>query len=161
MAEPHQVLNDLGADEAHQALMRCCGSRRWVAAMLALRPFVSTAALHSAAERSWAALGRDDFLEAFGHHPRIGARAAGWAAEEQGGARDADDDTRQALAAANDAYAARFGFIFIVCATGKSAGEMLALLRARLDHDPETELRLAAAEQAKITRLRLDRLAAP
>jgi 2-oxo-4-hydroxy-4-carboxy-5-ureidoimidazoline decarboxylase len=159
MAEPHQVLNDLGAREAHEALMRCCGSRRWGEAMLALRPFASTAALHSAAERSWAALGRDDLLEAFAHHPRIGASAAaGWAGEEQAGVRTADSETRAALAAANAAYAARFGFIFIVCATGKSAGEMLALLRARLDNDPETELRLAAAEQARITHLRLDRL---
>jgi OHCU decarboxylase len=159
MTEPHQLLAALSATEARQALLRCCGSRRWVEAMLAERPWPSTAALHAAADRVWATVDGADLLEAFAAHPRIGGGgASGWSGEEQAGVRGAADDTREALAAGNLRYFERHGFIFIVCATGKSAEEMLALLRARLDNDSETELRLAAAEQAKIIHLRLARL---
>jgi len=133
--------------------------------MLARRPFASTAALHADAEAAWAALGREDTLEAFEHHPRIGARAGApkvdaWASAEQARVNDADGGTRAALADANERYLARFGYIFIVCATGKSASEMLALLEARLGNDPAHELAIAAGEQARITRLRLEKLGA-
>ncbi len=114
---------------------------------------------------------RDDVLEALTHHPRIGAdigelrkkyaATAAWAAGEQAGAGAASEETLRALHAGNLRYEARFGHIFVVCATGKSAGEMLELLEGRIDHDPETEIRIAAAEQAKITRIRLAKLGSP
>jgi 2-oxo-4-hydroxy-4-carboxy-5-ureidoimidazoline decarboxylase len=137
--------------------------------MMARRPFADAAALRAAADEVWSALSHGDWLEAFSHHPRIGdveglrARFAStrtWAEGEQAGARAASDEVLRALAEGNRAYEARFGHIFIVCATGKSAEEMLALLRARLPNDPVAEARVAAGEQAKITRLRLEKLLA-
>jgi 2-oxo-4-hydroxy-4-carboxy-5-ureidoimidazoline decarboxylase len=160
------VLNALPADEARAALLRCCGSRRWADALTARRPFASAEELFAAAEEVWNGLGRDDWLEAFAAHPRIGdvetlrkkfATTAAWCAGEQAGVAGAAEETLQALAEGNRRYEDRFGHIFIVCATGKSAAEMLALLRERLGNDPAEELRVAAAEQAKITRLRLEK----
>lgn len=169
MTQPHRVLNTLDVDSARAELTRCCGSSRWVMALLERRPFSSDAALFAAADEIWAALGRDDWLEAFAHHPRIGASLAelrarfpttsDWSGEEQADVSRADDRTLEALATANAQYLARFGYIFIVCATGKSAPEMLELLQARLVNPPDVELRIAAAEQAKITRLRLEKFA--
>jgi len=168
MAEPHAVLNALEEPEAAAALLRCCGSERWAAALLARRPYASTEALHSLAERAWQSLAEQDYLQAFAQHPQIGEDLAALrqrfatthtlAAGEQAGVQGADEATLLALREGNRAYRERFGFIFIVCATGKSALEMLDLLRQRLAHDPATELRIAAAEQAKITRIRLDKL---
>jgi 2-oxo-4-hydroxy-4-carboxy-5-ureidoimidazoline decarboxylase len=168
VAEPHAVLNAQGDREAGEALRRACGSERWVQDMLALRPFASTPALLEAAERTWRALGVEDHLEAFRHHPQIGedmaelarrfASTADLSAAEQAGVHSAGDSTLLALRDANRAYRQRFGFIFIICATGKSAAEMLAALQARLPHDRATELATAAGEQARITRLRLERL---
>jgi 2-oxo-4-hydroxy-4-carboxy-5-ureidoimidazoline decarboxylase len=176
MSDPHAVLNALPADQARAALARCCGAERWVAGMLARRPWTSTAALYADAETTWAALGREDFLEAFGHHPRIGARGdqagdgagdkardpggAAWSRQEQARVADADAGTRRALGDANERYLRRFGHIFIVCATGKSAAEMLSLLEERFGNDPARELAIAAGEQARITRLRLEKLGA-
>jgi 2-oxo-4-hydroxy-4-carboxy-5-ureidoimidazoline decarboxylase len=160
MVEPHDLLNELPVDEARAALLRCCGSRRWVADMLARRPWSSPAALFGDAGAVWAAMGRDDILEAFAQHPRIGASGDAWSQQEQAGAAGADAATVRALREANDRYFDRFGYIFIVCATGKSAGEMLALLERRLTNDPTRELAIAAAEQARITRLRLEKLGA-
>ena len=158
-------INSLPDRRARTALARSCGSRHWVDAMLAARPFPSDAALFAAAEREWWALRREDWLEAFGHHPRIGERASDpWARSEQAGVRGAGagagDETRAALAQGNREYEDRFGYVFLICATGKSAGEMLDALRGRLANDPATELRVAAGEQAKITRLRLDKVTA-
>ena len=159
MSEPHEFLNMLPADEARVALLRCCGSSRWVAEMLERRPWESAAALYGDAGAVWATLGPRDLLEAFAQHPRIGAKGDdAWSRAEQAGAAGADDATVQALREANDRYFDRFGYIFIVCATGKSAGEMLALLERRLANDPTRELAIAAAEQARITRLRLEKL---
>jgi 2-oxo-4-hydroxy-4-carboxy-5-ureidoimidazoline decarboxylase len=165
--EPHAVLNALPPTEARAALTRCCGASRWVEAMSARRPFPSTEALYADAEAVFATLGREDFLEAFAHHPRIGGQApaslratAAWSNQEQARVSEADTDTQRQLRAANEEYLRRFGYIFIVCATGKSAAEMLALLRARLPNDPARELAIAAGEQARITRLRLDKLGA-
>ncbi len=155
--------------EAAEALARCCGARAWVRAMLAARPFGDRAALFAAADRADATLADADWLEAFAHHPRIGdvaalrakfASTAAWAGSEQAGAAAADEATLRALADGNRDYEARFGHIFIVCASGLSAGEMLARLRARLCNDPGAERRIAAGEQAKITRLRLEKLLA-
>jgi 2-oxo-4-hydroxy-4-carboxy-5-ureidoimidazoline decarboxylase len=161
MREPHELLATMTDGEARVALTRCCGSSRWVDGMLARRPWPSAAALYDAAAAVWAGLGRGDFLEAFACHPRIGASGGGrWSRQEQAGVADADADARAGLAAANERYFDRFGYIFIVCATGKTAGEMLALLEARLGNDPARELVIAAGEQAQITRLRLGKLAA-
>jgi allantoicase len=160
-------LDAMSADDAHAAFLSCCGSSRWAAAMTARRPFEDAAALLRQADRSWWSLSEDDWLEAFAAHPRIGApaparptgeRAAAWSAQEQSGTQAAEAAVKERLAAANAAYAAKHGFIFIVCATGKSADEMLALLEARLGATRDAELRTAAEEQAKITRLRLAKL---
>jgi OHCU decarboxylase len=158
-------LNALSDERARAALQRCCGARQWVDGMLAARPFASDAELRAAAERVWWRLGRADWLEAFAAHPRIGARGKGegeamtdWARHEQAGADGAVEATLAALAQGNRAYEQRFGHVFLICATGRTADEMLGALRGRLTNDPATELRVAAEEQAKITRLRLDKL---
>jgi 2-oxo-4-hydroxy-4-carboxy-5-ureidoimidazoline decarboxylase len=168
MAEPHGVLNALERDEAARALRRTCGAERWVERMLELRPFHSSEELYRKAREEWHALAREDYLEAFGHHPRIGEdlgelrrrfqNTAHLSSREQAAVALADEATLEALRDANAAYRERFGFIFIICATGKSAHEMLAALNARMRNDPDTELQIAAAEQAQITRLRLEGL---
>lgn len=131
------------------------------------RPYRNAEQLLGAADRTWFNLTPGDWLEAFSQHPRIGdtealrARFAGareWAAGEQAGAIGASEEVLAALAEGNKAYETRFGYIFIVCATGKSAAEMLALLHERMNHDREGELLAAAQEQAKITRIRLEKL---
>ena len=136
--------------------------------MLERLPFASHTAMYAAAVEIWAQLGPDDYREAFSHHPEIGAsldelrkkfaKTAGLSRAEQSGALGASETTLQALRDGNRAYRERFGFSFIVCATGKSAQEMLSLLRARLKHAPDLELDIAATEQAKITHLRLEKL---
>ena len=161
------LFNALPAVEARAALLRCCGSARWAETMMAGRPYAKDADLIAAADRAWTQLAPDDWREAFAHHPRIGDRAAlaerfaatrVWSAGEQGGVVTAGVDVIDALAEGNRAYEARFGHVFLVCATGKSAEEMLTLLRERLPNPPEVELRVAAAEQGKIMRLRLAKL---
>jgi 2-oxo-4-hydroxy-4-carboxy-5-ureidoimidazoline decarboxylase len=152
-------LNALDAEAAARELRRCCGSTRWSQRMAAARPFPDLAALIGAADRIWADLERGDWLEAFAAHPTIGEKAGpAWSAQEQSGVAGAPLEVTARLAIANRDYEARFGYIFIVCATGKSAAEMLGLLERRLGDDPEQELRIAADEQRKITRLRLARL---
>lgn len=136
--------------------------------MLARRPFSSAADLFDNAEAAWRGLSLADYLEAFAHHPEIGAdlnelrkRFAGTAElslREQAGATEASDATLRELRAQNRAYRQRFGYSFIVCATGKTAEEMLTILQQRLASEPEPELLTAAAEQAKITRLRLEKI---
>jgi 2-oxo-4-hydroxy-4-carboxy-5-ureidoimidazoline decarboxylase len=164
----HVWLDSQPMEAAREALSRCCGSRRWVDAVLDRRPFGSASALTAAARAAWSALAREDRLEAFSKHPRIGEdlgalrakfeETADWSSDEQSGVAGADERTLLELQAANRAYRERFGFIFILCATGKSAREMLSELRVRLENDPDVELSLAAAEQAKITELRLEKL---
>ena len=156
-----EYLDGLSEDAARAVLARCCSARRWVEQVLAARPFASDAELLESAERVWWALGREDWLEAFAGHPRIGARTTdAGARREQAGVDGATAATRAALALGNRAYEERFGHVFLVCATGRTAAEMLTALRDRLANDPTTELRIAAGEQAKITRLRLETLAA-
>ncbi len=163
-----ETINAWTVAQASESFRRCCGSSRWYQAMARLRPFESEGALYQAADRIWRELGPSDWLEAFASHPKIGAReaprpehaaTADWSANEQAGAAPAQADVLQALEQANREYEARFGHIFIVCATGKSAEEMLAILERRLSHSPEDEIKLAAAEQAKITKIRLEKLA--
>ncbi|HEX5658505.1 MAG TPA: 2-oxo-4-hydroxy-4-carboxy-5-ureidoimidazoline decarboxylase [Polyangiales bacterium] len=168
MAEPHAVLNALDTRGAFQALQRCCGSHRWVEGMLRLRPFASTSTLMESADTVWRGLARADYLEAFAHHPAIGAdvaklrekfaSTAGWSSQEQAGVQSANEDTLLALRDGNVEYRDKFGYVFLVCATGKSADEMLALLQARLPNAADDELRIAAAEHEKITRIRLAKL---
>jgi len=155
------------ADDARELLRTCCGSSRWVDRMQARRPFGSLEALLDAARAEWFALTPADWQEAFAAHPRIGdlsslrERFAGTrhlAAHEQSGVDGAPKDVLAALAAGNAAYKHKFGCIFIVCATGLTAEEMLARLRARLTNDRATEIGVAAEEQARITELRLRRL---
>lgn len=173
-------LNGLSEEDARPALLRCCGARRWAEGMLARRPFADDEALLQAADELWRALEPEGWREAFAAHPRIGEGAAGgrgaereaggaarepaagargWSREEQSGAAGAPEAVLRALAEGNRAYEARFGHVFLICATARSAGEMLAELRRRMENDPETELRTAAEEQRKITRLRLAKLA--
>ena len=157
--EPWQRLDHAPADDAHALLAQCCGSTRWVDAMIARRPFGNAAALTDAASSIWLGLTEADWREAFSHHPKIGDRnARGIAAREQAGAAVASDEVIGALADANREYEARFGYIFIVCASGKSAEEMLAALRGRLNNDAATEIRIAAREQERITKLRIQSL---
>ena len=168
MNEPR--LNALPELEARELLTRCCGATRWVDAMLRARPFASPAALHAEADAAWASLEARDYLEAFAHHPEIGAdldelrRKFAGTAElslgEQAGAAGASEATLMALREQNRQYRQRFGYSFIVCATGKTAQEMLAILRDRLNPAPAEELAVAAAEQAKITHLRLEKTGA-
>lgn len=160
-------LNDADALEAKCELERCCGSSRWIEQMLAARPFASVDALIALAASVWLGLDRQDWLEAFTHHPKIGdidslrakfASTKQWAQGEQKGVQDASESILNELAQGNTDYEERFGYIFIVCATGKTASEMLTLLKARLQNSPEQEIKIAADEQAKITRLRLEKL---
>ena len=148
--------------DAQRELLSACGSREWARRMAAARPFASRERLLDTAERTWLDLGAEDWREAFGAHPRIGERATGVAAREQSGTRDASAEVLRSLADANREYEERFGRVFLVCATGKSAKEMLDLCRLRLHNDPREELAVAADEQRKITRLRLEKwLATP
>jgi OHCU decarboxylase len=141
--------------EAEAAMLACCGSKRWARRMARARPFHGEDELFAGADRIWWELSEDDRLEAFAAHPRIGARASGQAAAEQAGARGATPETLAALARANREYEERFSYIFIVCASGRSAEEMLDLCRRRLHNDSAEELKVAAEEQRMITRLRL------
>lgn len=153
-------LNGLSREDACVELRRCCGSRKWAERMAAARPLASLAALHHTAERMWWQLAPEDWLEAFRAHPKIGERTgtAGWAAQEQAGVNSATGAMEVELEQSNQEYLARFGYIFIVCATGKTAQEMLEILRSRLSNGADEELRTAATEQSQITRIRLDKL---
>ena len=167
MSSALERLNSLPPELGKLDLERCCGASHWVARMLANRPFHTMQDLLTTAEREWSAMQDQDWLEAFAHHPKIGdvdslrkkfASTAQWAAGEQSSVQQANEETLQQLAAGNTAYENKFRFIFIICATGKSAEEMLAALQQRLPNDRSKELQIAAAEQAKITALRLKRL---
>lgn len=162
-----EELDRLPADEAGAVLARCCGCAAWVERMVRRRPFLGAAPLLEIAQEVWMGLAPADWREAFTRHPRIGdlaslqrrfATTADLAGREQAGVAAASPATLEALAEGNRAYEEKFGYIFIVFASGRSADEMLLLLRQRMGNDPETELRNAAQEQMKIMRLRLERL---
>lgn len=166
---PAAVLDALPSGEAAEALRSCCASERWVERMAALRPFGDDERLFADAERVWWELDPEDWREAFAAHPRIGERdaspagegegpAGDWSREEQSGVERSAAETRLALAEGNRAYEERFGHVFLIFAPGRSGEEMLAELRRRMDNDPEEELRVAAGEQARITRHRLEKL---
>src|SRR6185369_11838401 len=145
----------------------CCGSKRWAKQMAEARPYENLADVITRANEIWQSLDREDWLEAFRSHPKIGekksaetvsAQARQWSGQEQSGVSAASTETTNALANLNHAYEQKFGYIFIICATGKTSDEMLAALRERLEHEPADELPIAAAEQSKITELRLKKL---
>ena len=160
-------LNALPAEEAAAAFRACFASSRWVAAMVAARAFESLDALLRAADAAWSATGPEDWAEAFAGHPRIGQRediatpgavSSAWSGGEQSRAAESPAPVRAELARTNTEYERRFGQVYIVCASGRTGEEILADLRSRLDNPPERELEIAAAEQHRITRLRLAKL---
>ncbi|MEM7036178.1 MAG: 2-oxo-4-hydroxy-4-carboxy-5-ureidoimidazoline decarboxylase [Bacteroidota bacterium] len=160
--------NEIGTEEAVAALMRCCGSTNWAEKMVARRPFGEVTDVMEAARAVWYdACGEADWLEAFTHHPKIGdveklrekfAATADWSGNEQAGVNVASEEVLQRLAKGNDDYEEKFGYIFIVCATGKSAAEMLELLETRLPNLPEDEIHIAMGQQHLITEIRLNKL---
>jgi OHCU decarboxylase len=158
MSEDLDRFNALPVGEAEALLLPCCGSRAWARRMVEGRPFQDVDDLQEKSDRIWLDLDGTEWREAFAAHPRIGEKGSRWSEQEQAGARGADARILAELSESNRVYETRFDHIFIVYATGKSAEEMLGLLRARLDNDPETELRIAAGEQRKITNLRLEKL---
>ena len=161
-----EELNQGDSEQACIELLKCCGSSQWTEKMLATRPYKSVSYLLELAGQIWSDLGEVDYLEAFAAHPKIGAskppdnakNTESWTSKEQAGMMSADEQTKLKLKTENQKYAEKFGYIFIVCATGKSASEMLELLRIRLENSPETELEIAAGEQMKITNLRLNKM---
>jgi OHCU decarboxylase len=162
-----EKLNRASAEIAEADFLNCCGSRKWARKMTAARPFVDADELLFQAVQIWQNLEAEDWLEAFAAHPKIGAkkadtkqsaRFAEWSRSEQSGVRAATDSTLDELAEANRLNERKFGFIFIVCAAGKSAEEMLDICRRRLSNDADTEIRIAADEQRKITEIRLKKL---
>jgi 2-oxo-4-hydroxy-4-carboxy-5-ureidoimidazoline decarboxylase len=155
--------NTLNAKEADEEILPCCGSKGWSKRMAARRPILGEVALLTASDDIWKRLPESDWNEAFRSHPRIGesasqsatARSTEWSGEEQKQVGGAEDEIKTALAEANRVYEQRFHRIFIVCATGKSAADILEILRRRLKNEEAAELQEAAEEQRKITQLRL------
>ena len=160
-------INQAESAEAESMFRDCCGSAEWANRMVASRPFGSQSVLIETAADIWNELETTDWLEAFSAHPKIGEkrtaqvqqpRSAAWSVGEQAGMDVADESIRQELDDANNSYYDKFGFIFIVCATGKDAADMLQLCRNRLGNDRETEIVNAAREQQRITQIRLRKL---
>src|ERR1041384_1421017 len=158
------ALNSLPTAEAAKELLQCCGSTRWAKQVADARPYANLTDLVARANEIWWSLDREDWFEAFRSHPKIGENktadtvSAKWSGQEQSGVNNASTETTDALANLNRAYEDKFGYMFIICATGTTSAEMLAALRQRIEHEPEEELPIAAAEQSKITELRLKKL---
>jgi len=154
--------NVMSAEDAAKAVLPCCGSEAWARGLTGQRPFATFEDLSKASDAVWLALPERDWVQAFESHPRIGqahakaatAKSLAWSEGEQAAANP-DDAARAALALGNAAYEAKFGRIFIVCATGKSAAEMLVILKKRMENDAATEIREAAEQQRLITQIRL------
>lgn len=161
-----EQLNSISAQDAYQWFETTCSASAWCSQMTEHRPFETIESVKEAAIKLWETMGSDDFLEAFEGHPMIGdvdslrakyANTQATAASEQQGAQQASEETLQQLHELNHAYKAKHGFIFIICATGLSAETMLNALKTRLPNDTQTELQNAAAQQIKITLLRIDK----
>ncbi len=159
-------LNNQTVEQAQHTFMQCCTSSTWVERMVAARPFASEQALKDTANKLWQGLAETDFLEAFEGHPKIGdvnslrakyANTKELAGNEQGLVKQANDNVLEVLAQGNSDYEEKFGFIFIVCATGKSAKQMSDLLQGRLPNSKAQEFVNAAEEQRKIFQLRIDK----
>jgi 2-oxo-4-hydroxy-4-carboxy-5-ureidoimidazoline decarboxylase len=169
MSEVLAQWNRVPMEDAVKAILPCCGSKAWARGVAARRPFADVTTLLAASDETWSNLTAADWMEAFRSHPRIGeslgaqpgsdqsgaSRSKIWSAQEQQNVAAAGDAVRIALAEANHEYERRFHHIFIVCATGKSAPEILEILRRRLQNDEPTELREAAEQQRKITHIRV------
>ncbi|MGA9584052.1 MAG: 2-oxo-4-hydroxy-4-carboxy-5-ureidoimidazoline decarboxylase [Terracidiphilus sp.] len=155
-----EAWNNADESSAKEAMLACCGARRWAEQMVALRPIPSIAELSEAADRVWADMSGADWMEAFARHPRIGERKASekstaWSTQEQAGTSSAANHVMRELAEGNGQYEERFGFTYIVCASGKSADEMLTILQRRLANEPVAELKEAAEQQRQILQIRL------
>jgi 2-oxo-4-hydroxy-4-carboxy-5-ureidoimidazoline decarboxylase len=162
-----QLLNAQSSAQLFIDLEKCCGSSEWIKKVIDARPFIHRENLFQISDDIWAKLNEDDYLEAFTHHPQIGdiesmkkkfTSTANWAENEQKGSNQASIEVLSALKIANQKYLVKFGFIFIVCATGKTAQQMLDLLNQRMPNDRESEIQIAALEQNKITHLRIEKL---
>jgi 2-oxo-4-hydroxy-4-carboxy-5-ureidoimidazoline decarboxylase len=162
----NQVLaawNEADKTKAHRDMIACCGAPRWADEMVARRPFASIDELCATADHLWGTMAESDWLVAFACHPRIGehknthatAQSAAWSRQEQSSAATASETVLTELADLNARYEERFGFTYIVCATGKSADEMLAIVRRRITSDRSAELREAAEQQRQIMQIRL------
>jgi len=155
--------NEADSGTATEAMLACCAARRWADAMVALRPYSGIESLSITADELWRTMGEPDWLEAIAMHPRIGEHKAStadsvskaWSQQEQSSARGATQRVVDELAEGNRQYEERFGFTYIVCATGKSAEEMLAILHRRLMNDRAIELREAAEQQRQIMQIRI------
>jgi OHCU decarboxylase len=155
--------NAASVADALDEMLACCGARRWAAAMVALRPISGVAELSAAADREWSRMETTDWMQAFACHPRIGEKktaqssqkSSAWSTEEQSSIENAAERVMAELAEGNALYEQRHGFNYIVCATGKSADEMLAMLKRRIGNDREAELREAAEQQRQIMQIRL------
>ena len=158
-----EAFNRAGSNAALLSLMSCCGSHRWAHTVATLRPFKDEEALFVAADDIWTQMSESDLMEAFRAHPRIGerkpaqasAQSKKWSSQEQAAVHDSETEILAELAASNHRYEELFGFTYIVCATGKSAKEMLAILKVRLANDRQSELQEAAEQQRQITQIRL------
>ncbi len=162
-----QDFNTLSAEDCRRELGLCCGATRWVEGMEQSRPFATIEDVMAAADQVWNSMGKGDAMEAFAHHPQIGgvdqlrekfASTRHWTGDEQAGVREAEEAVLKALSEGNATYLEKFGYIFIVCATGKTALEMKDLLYSRLPNPPDMELQIAMEEQHKITKIRLQKL---
>lgn len=162
-----EELNKLSKETLTEELIKCCGSHTWANALAKETPFSSKEELMNKSDEIWSNVAKEDILEAFLHHPKIGdieslskkfANTKAWAEGEQSGVNSANMEVLEALAKGNKDYEEKFGYIFIVCATGKTASEMLEILQARLPNEPEKELAIASNEQNKITKIRLEKL---
>ncbi len=160
-------LNILSDKEAYKELEKCCVAKDWINEMIRFRPYNKIQDVFIASDIAWKNCNEADYLEAFKGHPKIGdistlsqkyANTTGMAENEQSGIAIANDEVIRRLATGNQKYEDKFGFIFIVCASGKTAQEMLSLLEERIVNDASTELRIAASEQHKITTIRLEKL---
>lgn len=160
-------INETDPTVAFQDFLRCCGSTNWAKQMVKSLPFENKTKLLDVANDIWFSLAKPDWLEAFSAHPKIGdnnslkkkyQNTVNWSQEEQSGIQTAPESTLEELKKYNDQYENKFGYIFIVCATGKTASEMLTMIKERIENDDESELRNAAREQSTITRIRLEKL---
>jgi OHCU decarboxylase len=163
MSEVLRRWNEVDEEGALASMLACCAARRWAQAMIAARPFADAESLTEAADAIWMTMGEADWMEAFSAHPRIGegatkhasAQSLAWSRGEQSSTVMAPNQVMIDLAEGNAKYEERFGFTYIVCATGKTAEEMLSILRRRLNSERRTELREAAEQQRQILQIRL------
>ena len=161
------IISNITVQNSSDLFSKCCGSEKWQKSMLSSLPFDSKEEMISRSEKIWYSLDKKDWLESFSHHPKIGdlkslkekySETKNFAENEQSAAKEASMETLTELAKYNEDYEKKFGYIFIVCATGKSADEMLSIIKNRIQNDPETEIKIAMEEQNKITKLRLEKL---